>query len=127
LFWKKSHSEPLNVEFDSDRMDYRVVPDKNDPVILQVEGKLLRVVDISAGGVSCISNFLQAGKTYSVRINLPDEYADVRCGLEVIRQDADQSYHCSFINMDSVNVDRFHRYVLERQKTSIKSVRDEIK
>ena len=127
MFWKKTQTESLNIDYDSDRMEYRVVPDKNDPVILQVEGKLMRVVNISAGGVSCISNFLQAGKTYSVRINLPDEYADVRCGLEVLHQDADDSYHCSFINMDSVNVDRFHRYVLERQKISIKSVREEIK
>ncbi len=127
MFWKKTQDDPLKVEFESDRMDYRVVPDKNDPIILQVDGKLLRVVDISAGGVSCVSDKLVTGREYRARINLPDERADVYCGLKVLHKDTENSYHCNFVDVDEFSADRLHRYVLERQKNAIKSLREQIK
>lgn len=126
MFWKKTQTESLNIDYDSDRMEYRVVPDKNDPVILQVEGKLMRVVDISAGGVSCISDSLVIGQNYQARINLPDESADVHCRLEVLQidKDSDNTYHCGFIDLDKYNMDRLNHYILERQKIAIKLARD---
>ena len=128
MYWKKSQSDSLKSGGKSDRVHYRVVPDKNDPVILQVDGNLMRVVDISAGGVSCTSDFLVSGQIYRARINLPDERADVYCELEVLCKDNDYDnmYHCSFIDVDSINIDRLHHYVLERQKIEIKSAREHI-
>jgi len=129
LFWKNSQSDSLKGRSKSDRVHYRVVPDKNDPVILQIDGNLMRVVDISAGGVSCTSKLLAVGQKYQARINLPDERADVYCGLEVLSKDEneDDMFHCSFIDVDSINIDRLHRYVLERQKVVIKSAREHIR
>ena len=126
MFSKKSPDESLKVEYETDRMAYRVVPDKNDPVILHANGKLLRVVDISAGGVSCIAEGIDVGQKYAARINLPDGFIDIRCELEVLNKDSDKLFHCQFNDMDGSDSDRMHRYVLERQKVAIKQVREKI-
>ena len=126
MFWKKSRDSNVQVEYETDRMDYRVVPDKNDPVILQADGKLVRVADISAGGVSCFSEHLNVGKQYTARINLPDEFIDIRCKMEVLYRDADKTYHCRFSELDDAACNQLHRYVLERQKSAIKSVKEKI-
>ncbi len=127
MFSKKSPDEELRVEYETDRMAYRVVPDKNDPVILHANNTLLRVVDISAGGVSCVAENLKIGERYPARVNLPDGFIDLRCDLEVLSNDDGTIYHCRFQDMDDSDADRLHRYVLERQKVAIKSVREKIK
>ena len=126
MFWKKNRNESLQVDYETDRMSYRVLPDKNDPVILQCEGKLVRVVDISAGGISCYSDDIAVGKEYAVRINLPDEFVDIRCRMKVLYRDADNSHHCQFLELDETGAHQLHRYVLQRQKSAIKSVREKI-
>ncbi|MEM7206286.1 MAG: PilZ domain-containing protein [Pseudomonadota bacterium] len=126
MFWKKTRDNGLEVEYETDRMSYRVVPDRNDPVILQANGKLVRVIDISAGGASCESDHLKVGQTYDARINLPDGFIDIRCKLEVLYRDPDHSYHCQFNDVDESGSDQLHRYVLQRQKTAIKAVKEKI-
>ena len=126
MFSKKSPDESLKVEYETDRMAYRVVPDKNDPVILHANGKLLRVLDISAGGASCVADGIAVGEKYEARINLPDGFIDIRCELEVLSKDDERLYHCQFNNMEGSDADRLHRYVLDRQKVAIKSVREKI-
>ena len=115
------------MDYETDRMAYRVIPDKNDPVILHANNALLRVIDISAGGVSCVANNLEIGRRYPARINLPDGFIDIRCDLEVLSEDDGSVFHCAFQDMESSDADRMHRYVLERQKVAIKSVREKIK
>ncbi len=116
----------MSDRYDYERMAYRVVPDRNDPVILQVEAKLVRVINISAGGVSCASEHIHPGKHYPARVNLPDESADIPCELEALCKDKRNLLHCRFLGMDARHVDRLHHYVLERQKSAIKSVREKI-
>jgi len=46
----------------SGRQAYRVVPDRDDPVIFQIDGHLIRVLEISAQSVHAPVTELKAGR-----------------------------------------------------------------
>ena len=93
---KAGHIE-LKIDDQSTRAAYRVVPDRDEPVILQVEGELARVLDISAGGFSCLCAGLQLNMRYRVVLDLPDEAEPIEAFADVIKIDEDTICRCRLI------------------------------
>jgi len=55
----------------SGRTAYSVVPDPDDPVILQLDGQLARVLEISAAGFSASKDAAKPGRRYPFSVDLP--------------------------------------------------------
>lgn len=119
---KEGHIE-LKIDDQSNRANYRVVPDRDEPVILQVDGDLARVFDISAGGFSCLCDGVQVGMRYRVVLDLPDSDDPIAAFADVVRIDENNVYSFRFVNLSEVEADKLHRYVLRRQKRVIKAIR----
>jgi len=113
----------LRIADDSSRGAYRVVPDRDDPVLLQIEGELVRILDISATGFSCLAEDLGEGMRYRVRLNLPDYPDEIEAYADVVNIDETCVARCRFSNLDEQQQDWLHRYVLVRQKRAIKATR----
>ncbi len=113
----------LRIADDSSRGAYRVVPDRDDPVLLQIEGELVRLLDISASGFSCLAEQLSVGMRYRIKLDLPDYPEVIESFADVVTIDEDQVARCQFIDMGQEPQDGLHRYVLVRQKRAIKATR----
>lgn len=113
----------LRIADDSSRGAYRVVPDRDDPVLLQIEGSLVRVLDISATGFSCLAESLAEGMRYRVRLNLPDYPDEIEAYADIVSIDENGVARCRFSSLDEQQQDWLHRYVLVRQKRAIKATR----
>jgi len=48
----------------SGRTAYQVVPNPDDPIILQIDGKLSRVLEISANGFSLPADVISSGRRF---------------------------------------------------------------
>ncbi len=107
----------------SNRGAYRVVPDRDDPVLLQIEGNLVRILDISAGGFSCLADALTEGMRYRVKLNLPDYPEEIEAYADVVTIEETGIGRCQFCDLDELQQDWLHRYVLVRQKRAIKATR----
>lgn len=126
MFWKKPNKIHLEEDESNQRADFRVIPDSNNPVILQVEGKLVTVCDISAGGVSFRghgSDTYKMGMRYRVRMDLPDHGDVIHVNVDTLRVDKRDVWFCHFADLTPEQEDRIHQYVLERQKRDIKLVK----
>jgi len=77
----------------SGRAAYSVVPNPDEPVILQLDGNLARVLEISAVGFSAPSDA------------------------------AKPELNCRFVDLGADHVDALHHYVLVRQKEVIRALR----
>ena len=113
----------LKIDDQSSRAAYRVVPDRDEPVILQVEGELTRILDISAGGFSCLSAGLQLGMRYRVLLDLPDSDETIKASADVIKVDEGDVCRCRLVDLKDAEAEQLHRYVLHRQKVAIKAIR----
>lgn len=113
----------LRIADDSSRGAYRVVPDRDDPVLLQVEGGLVRLLDISATGFSCLADSLTEGMRYRIKLNLPDYPEEIEAFADVVTIDESSVARCRFFDLNELQQDWLHRYVLIRQKRAIKATR----
>ncbi|MBX2884147.1 MAG: PilZ domain-containing protein [Granulosicoccus sp.] len=105
------------------RAAYRVVPDPDDPIILQLDGKLSRVLDISASGFSCPEGEVKQGRRYRFKMDLPTKTTELTGYVDVL-PGADNGYlHCQFVELNADELDVLHLYVLARQKEAIRSLR----
>lgn len=118
---KRYTNKAIEISLDTEkaRSAYRVVPDNNDPIILQIEGRLARVVDISASGISCLCDGLQCGMRYRFSLFLPDYPHSIESAIDVVAAE-DGLFRCRFVNLPQLTVDVLHMYVLRRQKRAIK-------
>lgn len=125
VIFKREKAGQIEIKIDdqSTRAAYRVVPDRDEPVILQVEGELARVLDISAGGFSCLCAGLQLGMRYRVALDLPDSAEAIESFVDVIKVDDGNICRCRLIDLTDDAADQLHRYVLRRQKVAIKAIR----
>jgi len=105
------------------RRDYRVAPERDEPVILLVEGHLLPVFDISAGGFSCRDGGLQVGMRYRLRLNLPDTDEILDACADLLCRDG-EICRFRFVDLDATQHNSLHHYVLQRQKRLIRAQRD---
>lgn len=105
------------------RTAYRVVPDPDDPIILQIDGRLSRVLDISATGFSAPPDVVEAGRRYPFSMDLPSAKKPISGYVDVLRVADHEQLHCRFVNLTPEELDTLHHYVLVRQKQAIRSLR----
>ncbi|MEE9320888.1 MAG: PilZ domain-containing protein [Granulosicoccus sp.] len=102
---------------------YRVVQDPNDPIILQLDGNLSRVLDISASGFSAPPDVVPAGRRYAFSLDLPTATRPLAGYVDVLPQSPNGHLHCKFVDLSTEDLDTLHHYVLIRQKEAIRSIR----
>lgn len=107
----------------SGRDAYRVVPDPDDPVILQLDGELCRVLDISASGLSTPPDAVAPGRRYPFRLDLPTARRPLAGYVDVLPARDDGPLHCRFVDLAAEELDRLHHYVLVRQKEELRALR----
>ena len=120
MFWKKKSKpkDSLIETTDEVRGAFRVEPLPNEPIDFQYLGKTVRVLDISAGGVSIKDDHFVEGQREKVTLPLPgDEPRELKVMLEVVRiLDAKGVCCCQFVDLTNEQDDMVGEYVLERQK-----------
>lgn len=107
----------------SGRSAYRVVPNPDDPVILQLDGRLVRVLDISASGLSCPEGDIKQGRRYRFKLDLPTVSDTVSGYVDVLPGSDNGHLHCHFVELDADDLDMLHHYVLIRQKEAIRGLK----
>jgi len=107
----------------SGRAAYRVVPNPDDPVILQIDGKLCRVLEISATGFACPDGDIKAGRRYEFKLDLPTSLGQIAGYVDVLPERDDGILHCLFVQPAVDELDRLHHYVLVRQKEALRGLK----
>ena len=107
----------------SGRNAYRVVPDPDDPIILQIEGRLSRVLDISANGFTMPDQLVSPGRRYPFSLDLPTAQVPISGYVDVLPVSEEGETECRFVNLAPEEAETIHRYVLIRQKVAIRSLR----
>lgn len=106
------------------RSAYRVVPDPDDPVILQLDGHLTRVLDLSAAGFSCPPDVVQPGRRYPYSMDLPTAKVPLKGYVDALPETHNGQLHCKFVELSVDELDTLHHYVLVRQKEAIRALRE---
>ncbi len=122
MIWKSQQSDStieIAIAADALREAFRVVPDADDPVIIQIEGRLARVLNISAGGFSCRCREIETGMRYRIRVNLPD-IGFVIAGFADVVEKEGEVFHCRFAELSAEHSEWIHNYVWQRQKQAVK-------
>jgi len=104
------------------RSAYCVVPDPDDPIILQLDGNLSRVLEISATGFSIPPEVVPPGRRYPFSLDIPTTSAPINGYVDVL-PDKDDELHCQFVDLTAEELDVLHHYVLVRQKEAIRAIR----
>lgn len=107
----------------SDRKAYPVVPDPDNPIILQIDGKLMRVIDISAVGFTLPADTIASARRYPFSMDLPTASRSLGGYVDILPAQGDDTLQCRFINLLTEELDALHKYVLIRQKEAIRSLR----
>ena len=102
---------------------YSVVPDPDDPVILQLDGRLVRVLDVSAAGLSLPPNVVAPGRRYPFSLDLPTAAAALAGYVDVLPNAEGEVLYGRFVDLSADELDALHHYVLVRQKEAIRSLR----
>ena len=102
------------------RQAYRVAPDSENPVFLNLEGNSLEILEISSGGLAFKNQGLKAGSAYTIDFVLPTG-GIIKTRIKILRIDEEDICRCHFINLDVKSEDSLHRYVLVRQKDDLRS------
>lgn len=108
----------------SGRSAYRVLPDPDDPVILQLDGKITRVIDISASGFSCPAEVVNPGRRYPYSLDLPTSRRPISGYVDVLPDKESPHLHGLFVDLSADEADALHHYVLVRQKHVLRAIRD---
>jgi PilZ domain-containing protein len=121
LFWKKKNKQEKKLKAPEEaRQAYRVAPDPENPLLLNLEGNSLEIVEISSGGLAFKNQGLKAGSAYMVDFVLPTG-GIIKTRIKILRIDEEDICRCNFINLDVESEDSLHRYVLVRQKENLRS------
>ncbi|MFK7857422.1 MAG: hypothetical protein AB8B64_01295 [Granulosicoccus sp.] len=107
----------------SGRTAYPVVPDPDNPIILQIDGRLMRVLDISASGFTLSPDVIASGRRYPFSMDLPTASRSIGGYVDVLPAEDDEQLQCRFVNLLAEEQDALHQYALIRQKDAIRSLR----
>lgn len=107
----------------SGRAAYSVVPDPDDPVILQLDGHLARVLEISAAGFSATKDAAKPGRRYPFSVDLPTYRRPISGYVDVLPDTRNDELTCRFVDLSEDQSDALHQYVLSRQKEAIRAIR----
>jgi len=107
----------------SGRAAYAVVPDSDDPIILQLDGNLSRVLEISAVGFSAPEDAVKPGRRYPFSMDLPSYRRPLSGYVDVLPDVRDGELTCRFVDLSEEQADALHQYVLGRQKSALRALR----
>ncbi len=107
----------------SGRTAYAVVPDADDPIILQLDGNLSRVLEISAVGFSAPQAAAKPGRRYPFSMDLPTYRRPLSGYVDVLPDVRDGELTCRFVDLSEEHTDALHKYVLARQKSALRAIR----
>jgi len=108
----------------SSRTAYCVVPDRDDPVIFQVDGHLMRVLEIGAQRIHAPEGALKAGRRYPFSLDLPTSRIGISGYVDVLPKLEKGDLVCLFVDLSADEIDQIHRFVLMRQKQVIRAMRE---
>lgn len=107
----------------SGRTAYSVVPDSDDPIILQLDGNLSRVMEISAVSFASPEGAAKPGRRYPFSMDLPTYRKPISGYVDVLPDVRDGELVCRFVDLSEEHTDALHLYVLARQKTALRALR----
>ena len=121
MFWKKKNKPEKKLKAPEEaRQAYRIAPDPENPLYLNLEGNSLEIVEISSGGLAFKNQGLKADSTYTVDFVLPTG-GSIHTQIKILRIDEEDICRCNFLDLDVQSEDSLHRYVLVRQKDDLRS------
>jgi PilZ domain-containing protein len=121
LFWKKKNKPEKKLKAPEEaRQAYRIAPDPENPLFLNLEGNSLEIVEISSGGLAFKNLGFKADSSYTVDFVLPTG-GRIQTRIKILRIDEENICRCNFIDLDVQSEDSLHRYVLVRQKDDLRS------
>jgi hypothetical protein len=119
LFWKKKNKQEKKlIAPEEARQAYRVIPDPENPIVLNMEGSSLEILEISSGGLAFKNNGFKEGSSYKVDFVLPTG-GGIKSQIKILRIDEEDICRCNFVDLDIDSEDSLHRYVLVRQKEDL--------
>jgi hypothetical protein len=101
------------------RRAYRINPSTDEPIHVEIQGKLLEVVDISSGGLSIRNEGLPFKQPFDITFRLPILEEDVVTKMSLIRPGEENIAHGQFVGLSEEMEDLIHKYVLDRQKEDL--------
>jgi len=105
------------------RTAYSVVPNPDEPVILQLDGNLVRVLEISAVGFSAAKDAVKPGRRYPFSLDIPTHKKPVSGYVDVLPDTDNDELTCRFVDLTADQIDALHYYVLMRQKEVIRELK----
>lgn len=121
MFWKKKIKPDKKLKAPEEaRQAYRVAPDPENPLFLNLAGQSLEILEISSGGLAFKNQGFKAEDTFKVDFILPTGGA-INTHIKILRIDEEGICRCNFVNLDMKSEDVLHRYVLVRQKDDLNS------
>ncbi|MDH5762509.1 MAG: PilZ domain-containing protein [Nitrospinota bacterium] len=121
MFWKKKNKQEKKFKAPEEaRQAYRVAPDPESPIFVNLEGQSLEVLEISSGGLAFKNKGFRANATYGIDFVLPTG-GGIKTRIRILRIDEEDICRCNFINLSTESEDALHRYVLVRQKDDLRS------
>jgi len=102
---------------------YQVVPDPDEPILLQLDGSLTRILEISAIGFLAPGDAVHPGRRYPFTMDLPSTRLRVRGYVDVLPATGADELDCRFVDLAESESDALHHYVLIRQKEAIRALR----
>ena len=123
MFWRKkrpTETELFLYESDCRREFARVRPPEAMPVGAEIDGRPVRVLDLSAGGMACLAEGLQTGQVPLVRLRLSGEAREVAGRFQTLGADPGGVSHGRFLDLTPEMVEALHHYVLRVQKENLR-------
>ena len=121
MFWKKKSKQENKLKAPEEaRQAYRVAPDPENPLFLNLEGNSLEIVELSSSGLAFKNQGLKAGSAHMVDFVLPTG-GIIKTRVKILRINEEDICRCNFVNLDVKSEDSLHRYVLVRQKDDLRS------
>ncbi len=127
MFWKKKKPEDDSFTHESSdkRNTYRYQFKENQKLEIQFQGKTVRLIDISAGGMAFKNNGFKPldFDFIKFRLDIPDFNRDNTffAGLRIINIDETDICHCLFEQCSLDQHELIHKYVLEMQKIELRN------
>lgn len=127
MFWKKKSKDEEEGKksmfkvTDQSRGAFRISPSLEEPIIIDIAGEKVHVIDISSGGASFKNTKFKADTVYDGKFNLPNSSTFVQAKIKVLRITDAQICNSIFVGLPPELEDEIHHYVLARQKEELKS------
>ena len=123
MFWKKKKpkaGQTLEIDFDLDRRShFRVELGQGAPVFFRMHQRKIKVLDLSAGGMSLDQPGLPAGRRIKGELLLDESLQPIPMILTIIRSKPQGPTSCGIEDISQKERELLHQYVLQRQKEQL--------